>query len=157
MTTRKGKDDPDEILMDMEVDVNGVVSYPKHEAYTRDSAKKYGYINPRTEDQSPLAFSIKICTDLEQAILTKTKAKKTYRRAENALAKAQAIAVTMGEVEKSIEKAELGKNEFNRKHALTLLADKEQQILLDAEDDLDDAVDQLTICNNRAIQVGLLR
>lgn len=110
-----------------------------------------------TSDQSPLTFLTEIGNDLEQAVLAKTKAKKVYRRAYNALAKAQAIAVTMGEVENSLAGAGLGKNDFNRKHALTLLADKEQQTFMDAEDDLDDATDQLMICNNRAIQFGLLR
>ena len=104
-----------------------------------------------------LSFREQIGLDLEQAISAKADAEKAHRRANNALAKAQARSVTMGEVDKSLETAKIGKNDFNRKHALTLLADKEQQLMLDAEDALTDANAEYEICNNRAIDNGLLR
>jgi len=104
-----------------------------------------------------MLFRVTIELDLERAILAKASAEKVQRRANAALAKAQAIEVMLGTVDKSMEKAKVGKNDFNRKHALTLLAAEEQQSMLDAEDVLTDAVAQYRICNNRATDAGLLR
>jgi len=112
---------------------------------------------PNVVDTDPLGYVIEIGRDLERAILRQVESEKRHRRASNMLTKAQASAVVMGKVESSLADAELGKNDFNRRHALTLLADKEQQKMLDAEDNLAEANALLKICNNRAVQVGLLR
>jgi len=112
---------------------------------------------PNAIDTNALGYVVEIGRDLERAILRQVESEKRHRRASNKLAKAQASAVVMGKVESSLVDAELGKNDFNRRHALTLLADKEQQEMLDAEDNLADANALLKICNIRAIQTGLLR
>jgi len=125
----------------------------------------FGFVNPalvgpaqtNNAQTTAMSFRMTIELDLERAILAKANAEKAQRRANKALAKAQAISVTMGGVDKSLEKAKIGKNDFNRKHALTLLADKEQQSMLDAEDALTDAKALYEIHNNRAIDAGLLR
>jgi len=104
-----------------------------------------------------MSFRMTIELDLERAILAKASAEKVHRRANVALAKAQAIEVMLGAVDRSIEEANVGKNDFNRRHALILLASEEQQLMLDAEDVLTDANAQYKICNNRAIDAGLQR